>query len=119
MMPDLKRKEPTRSPSHDNVLSSEELRDLRRHRNRTIGAFVAICIYMFLVFGAVQFLDLSEGTERILIGVLFAAVIPMLLLQFSKRCPKCRVNLGWQVRLGIPENCKKCGVRLSDEKKPE
>ena len=74
---------------------------------------------MFLVFGAVQFLDLSEGTERILTGVLFAAVIPACLLQFSKRCPKCRANLGWQVRLRIPQNCKKCGVRLSDEKKPE
>ncbi len=119
MMPDLKPKEPTRSPSHDNLLSSEELRDLRRHGYRTIGAFVALQIYMFLVFGAVEFLDLSEGTERILIGVLFAAVIPACWLQFSKRCPKCRANLGWQVRLWIPQNCKKCGVRLSDEKKPE
>lgn len=83
--------------------------------DRIIGAFWICAV---LVIGAVQFLDLSEGTERNMIGVLFGAVIVMSLLQFSKRCPKCRANLGWQLRLGIPRNCKKCGVRLSDEKKP-
>lgn len=94
MMADLKRQEPARSPSDDSVLSSEELRDLRWHHNRTIGLFVAFWICAVLVIGAVQFLDLSEGTEHNMIGVLFGAVIVMSLLQFPKRCPKCRANLG-------------------------
>ncbi len=112
-MPDSKRNEPAPSPSHDKSLSSEEPRGLRRHRNRTIGTFAAFWICAVVVVGAIQFLNLSEATERILIGLLFAAVIAMSLLQFSKRCPRCGANLGWQVRLGIPENCEKCGVRLT------
>jgi uncharacterized protein (DUF983 family) len=49
-------------------------------------------------------------------GALLGAVIVSVALQFSKRCPNCRANLGWQVRLGAPETCRKCGARLREEK---
>jgi len=117
-MSDLKREESASSPSRDNVLSPEELWDLRRHHNFIIGLFVAFWVCAILVIGAIQFLDLSEAMARNSIGVLFAGAIVMLALQYSKRCPRCRANLGRQARMGIPENCKKCGVRLSDKKKP-
>ena len=117
-MSDLKREESASSPSRDNVLSPEELWDLRRHHNFIIGLFVAFWVCAILGIGAIQFLDLSEAMARNSIGVLFAGAIVMLALQYSKRCPRCRANLGRQARMGIPENCKKCGVRLSDKKKP-
>lgn len=97
-------------------LSHEQLQDLRRHASRTVRWFVIFYIYMLIVFGAHMFFEPPEFISQLMIAVLFAAVIPAVMLQFAKRCPKCGANLGWQVRLGIPPNCKKCGVRLTEQK---
>lgn len=98
------------------VLSPEELRKLRRHHNATIGLFVAFWICVVGVILAIELLDLSKSTETNLMGAILAAVIVLGLLQFSKRCPECGTNLGWQVRLGIPDRCRKCGVALKADK---
>ena len=92
------------------MLSPDEFEELRRHRNCTIGLFVAFWIWVIVVIAAMTLFDLSQVTQDNLIGVLGGAVIVLALLQFSMRCPNCRANLGWQVRLGIPRNCRKCGV---------
>ena len=97
------------------MLSPVELQKLHRHHNSTIGLFVAFWLYVLCVVGAIVLLDLSERTEDSLIGTLFGAVIVLSLLQFAKRCPNCRAILGWQVRLGIPRNCHKCGVVLREK----
>jgi len=94
------------------LLSPEELRKLRQHHNSTIGLFVAFWIYVLGTILAIEFLDLSERTAANLMGVLFGTVIVLGLLQFAKRCPNCGANLGWQVRLGVPRTCRKCGVAL-------
>ena len=94
------------------MLSRDELDKLRRHHNATIGLFIAFWICALAVIGAIQLLDLSRNTQNILMGALFGAVVVSVLLQFSKRCPNCRSNLGWQVRLGVPKRCHKCGVTL-------
>ncbi|NNE82977.1 MAG: hypothetical protein HKN28_03305 [Alphaproteobacteria bacterium] len=94
------------------MLSPEALQKLRRHHYSTIGLFVAFWIYAVSMVLAIEFLELSENTEANLIGTFFGAAIVLAILQFAKRCPKCRANLGWQVRLGVPKNCHKCGVAL-------
>ena len=94
------------------LLSPEELQKLRRHHNLTIGLFVAFWIYALGMVVAIELLELSGKTEANLIGTFFGAAIVLALVQFAKRCPKCRANLGWQVRLGVPKNCHKCGVAL-------
>ena len=94
------------------MLSPEELQRLRRHHNSTIGLFVAFWIYAVSMILAVGFLDLSRSTKANLIGTFLGGAIVVALLQFSKRCPNCRTNLGWHVRLGIPRNCHKCGIVL-------
>lgn len=83
-----------------------------------IGLFVAFWIYALCMIGTIEFLELSEKTEANLIGTFFGAAIVLVFLQFAKRCPKCRINLGWQVRLGVPKNCHKCGVSLSADRDP-
>jgi hypothetical protein len=97
------------------LLSPDEFQKLRRHHNATIGLFVAFWLFVPVVVGAIELLDLSEGTQDNLIGTLFGAAIVCSLLQFAKRCPKCQASLGWQIRLGIPKICHKCGVALREE----
>ena len=98
------------------VLSPEALQKLRRHHNTTIGLFVAFWICVVGMILAIEFLDLSKSTETNLMGAIFGAAIVLGLLQFSQRCPECGANLGWQVRLGIPDRCRKCGVALKVDK---
>jgi uncharacterized membrane protein YeaQ/YmgE (transglycosylase-associated protein family) len=93
-------------------MSAGEFEKLRRHHQATIGLFVAFWICVLGAIAAIELLDVSEQTQTNLIGTLFGAVIVLVLLQFSQRCPKCSANLGWQVRLGIPKNCHRCGVAL-------
>ena len=88
------------------MLSPDELQKLHRHHNATIGLFVAFWLFALSVVGATVLLDLSEATEDNLIGTLFGAVLVLALLQFAKRCPNCRANLGWQVRLSTTENVR-------------
>ena len=96
------------------MISPDDLRKLRRHHYATIGLFVAFWIFALGVVGAIELLDLSEGTQNKLFATLFGAVIILCLLQFAKRCPNCRSNLAWQVRLGVPKYCRKCGVILRE-----
>ena len=96
------------------MLSQDQLRKLRRHHKATIGLFVAFWIFALGVVAAIELLDLSETTRNCLMGTLFGAVIVSGLLQFAMRCPNCGANLGWQVRLGIPKNCRKCGIALKE-----
>lgn len=94
----------------------EDCEKLRRRHILTIGLFIAFWICAIPAVLAIEFLDLSAGTERNIIGALLGGVIIAVALQFSMRCPKCRSNLGWQVRMGVPETCRKCGARLRPEK---
>jgi hypothetical protein len=87
---------------------------LLRHHQATIGLFVAFWIYTIAMILIIEFADIPERWERNMIGTAFAAAIVAILLQFSVRCPRCRANLGWQRRLGIPKTCAKCGERLRD-----
>lgn len=91
---------------------SDELKKLRQHHNATIGLFVAFWLFVLVAIGVIEFFETSKRTQHSLIGTIFGAVIVLCLLQFAKRCPNCRANLGSQVQLGIPMNCRKCGVNL-------
>ena len=93
-------------------LSEEELERLGRHARRTWGFFIAFWVFAVPAVLAIEFLGLSEGMVRSLIGTLGGAAIVGVFLQFSERCPRCNANLGWQARLGVPERCRRCGVAL-------
>jgi hypothetical protein len=94
------------------AISTNDLEKLRQHHNATIGLFVAFWLFVLAAIGAIEIFDISARTRNSLTGTIFGAAIVLVLLQFTKRCPDCRANLGWQVRLGIPKNCQKCGAAL-------
>mgnify|MGYP001820689309 CR=1 FL=1 len=93
-------------------MSAKKLEKLRQHHHATIGLFVAFWLFTLIAIGIIEFFEISERTRDSLIGTIFGGAIVLLLLQFAKRCPKCRANLGWQLRLGIPRHCHKCGAVL-------
>jgi hypothetical protein len=97
------------------MVSPDDLRKLRQHHDATIGLFVAFWLYVIVAIGVIEFVEISEDTQKNLIGVLFGAAIVLSLLQFVKRCPNCRANLGCQVKLGIPRICRKCGAALREQ----
>ncbi|MDH3377417.1 MAG: hypothetical protein OEQ39_10715, partial [Gammaproteobacteria bacterium] len=82
-------------------MSANDLTRLRQHHNATIGLFVAFWLFVLVSIGVIEFFEISKRTQDSLIGTLFGAAIVLSLLQFTKRCPNCRANLGWQVRLSI------------------
>ncbi len=97
------------------MATPEDYAKLRRHHNLTIGLFIAFWICAIPGVLAIEFLDLSERTERSIMGALLGAGVVAVALQFSKRCPNCQANLGWQTRLGVAERCRTCGARLWPE----
>lgn len=100
-------------------MSNNGLKKLHQHHNATIGLFVAFWVFTLIAVGVIEFFEISKRTQDSLIGTIFGAVIVLCLLQFSKRCPNCQANLGWQVRLGIPKNCHKCGASLRQSPAPQ
>lgn len=91
---------------------ASNLEKLRRHHIATIGLFVAFWLFILFAIGGIEFFEISRRTRDSLVGTIFGGAIVLSLLQFTKRCPKCRANLGWQMRLGIPKHCHKCGMVL-------
>ena len=91
---------------------TEDLERLRRHHYTTIGLFIAFWVFVVVSIGMIEFTDISDRTRDNLIGTMFGAAIVLSLLQFKQRCPTCGANLGWQLRLGIPRSCHKCGAKL-------
>ena len=39
-------------------------------------------------------------------------ILAGVVLQFSVRCPRCKLPLGLQSSLGVPPECERCGVNL-------
>lgn len=96
-------------------LNEADLARLARHAKATWAVFIGFWIAALLVILAYEVLGMSEGTLHLLLGGLAVGVVLGVLLQFSQTCARCGANLGRQVRLGIPERCRRCGVALKAE----
>lgn len=99
-------------------LSERELRQLARHARRTWVYFIAFWAFAILAALAIELLDLSSGIVTSLLAALVVGVFVAAYLQFSEKCPRFHANLGWQVRLGIPDTCGRCGVVLNATRDP-
>jgi hypothetical protein len=98
-------------------MTDDDLKSLYRHHNATIGLFVAFWLFVLVAVLLIEFFSLSKITQDNLMGTVFGAAIVLCLLQFKRRCPDCRANLGLQRRLGIPRKCAKCGALLRKDPK--
>jgi hypothetical protein len=96
-----------------NQLSELELQRLKRWERRMIGLFIAAMLALLLVTVFSLVFHISGSVlNYTFIGFIVVFVIPGALIQFSERCPRCGARLGFQTRLILPNECKRCGVRL-------
>ncbi len=95
-------------------LSPSELEKLRVWQKRMITVFVVTMVGLLVVIAS----DLVIGLSRTVAWFAFVGLLGLAglgaVIQFSQRCPRCEYRLGFQSRLLVPENCKKCGVGLKD-----
>ncbi len=82
-------------------MTEDQLENLFRHHNATIGLVIAFWIYVPVVTLLIEFFSVSKNTQDILMGTRSGAANVLCRLQFRKHCPDCGSNLGWQRRLGI------------------
>jgi len=93
-------------------LNKNELEELQTWQRRMLLIFVTIM--GFLLISALT--DALFGITSAMAFWLFVILISLALLagfiQFSQKCPGCGYRIGFQSRLLLPDNCKKCGVKL-------
>ena len=93
-------------------LSRDELEALRLWQKRMIIVFAATMGGLLLVAGADLAFGLSESAAWVVFLLLLVMVVLGGFIQFRQRCPGCGYRIGFQSRLLLPDNCKKCGIGL-------
>lgn len=93
-------------------LNIDELKQLQLWQKRLITVFAITMAALIFIAGA----HLEFGLSRMAASFAFLVIIALaglgIFIQFSQKCPGCGYRLGFQSRLVIPPNCKKCGVGL-------
>ena len=93
-------------------LSANEFEELQLWQKRMITVLVTIMAALVLVVCA----DWIIGISRMVASFAFYSLLALaglgIFIQFSQKCPRCGYRLGFQSRLLVPQNCKKCGVGL-------
>jgi lipopolysaccharide export LptBFGC system permease protein LptF len=93
-------------------LNTKELQELQLWQKRMITLLVIAMVALIVVVGV----DLIIGMSRMAASFVFLGLVALaglgIFIQFSQKCPACGYRLGFQTRLLIPNNCKKCGVGL-------
>jgi hypothetical protein len=95
-----------------NKLNANELKELQLWQKRMITVSSTTMAALIFAAGA----DLIIGISRMVASFAFLVFIALvglgIFIQFSQKCPRCGYRLGFQSRLLLPRNCKKCGVGL-------
>ena len=93
-------------------LNSNELQALKLWQKRMVTVFSVIIAGLIGITGVDLVVGLSRTAAWISFLVLIGLVVLGGLIQFGQRCPRCGYCLGFQSRLVVPDNCKKCGIGL-------
>lgn len=93
-------------------LNANELEELQLWQKRMITVLVTTMVALIFVVGV----DLIIGMSRMVASFAFLVLVALagvgIFIQLSQKCPRCGYRLGFQTRLMVPDNCKKCGVGL-------
>ena len=98
-------------------LTPDEFHRLQQWQRRMRWVALGTLFYLGVMVG---FTSALPAEARLLRGLAFvilpALILAGVLLQFSVRCPRCRLPLGLQSSLGVPQECERCGVNLLPSK---
>ena len=93
-------------------LNTDEFKKLKTWQTRMILFLVVTMISLVVVVGVDLLIGFTPQAAWCVFIVLIALALMGGFLQFRQRCPRCGYRLGFQSRLLVPDNCKKCGVGL-------
>jgi len=98
---------------HPAPLTPDEFHRLQQWQRRMRWVALGTLFYLGAMVG---FTSALPAQAQLLRGLAFL-ILPMLILvgvalQFSIRCPRCKLPLGLQSSLGVPPECERCGVNL-------
>ena len=92
-------------------LNPEQYRRIKRWEKMMIIFFSVAMVLIAITFFSSALLRFSEKTNNLIFAALILFVaFPAAVLQFSEKCPSCGYRLGFQTRLVLPKECKKCSV---------
>lgn len=94
-------------------LTPDEFHRLQQWQRRMRWVALGTLFYLGLMVGFTSALP----PEAMLLRGLAFLILPALIvagvaLQFSVRCPRCKLPLGLQSSLGVPPECERCGANL-------
>lgn len=93
-------------------LNADERKKLKAWQTRMILFLVITMVSLAAVVGVDFFIGFTPQAAWCVFIVLIALTLAAVFIQFRQRCPRCGYRLGFQSRLVVPDNCKKCGVGL-------
>lgn len=99
--------------SHPAPLTPNEFHRLQQWQRRMRWVALGTLFYLGVMVG---FTSALPEEARLLRGLAFL-ILPVLILagvalQFSARCPRCKLPLGLQSSVGVPPECERCGAHL-------
>lgn len=88
---------------------SERLR-VERWRRRLRAAFLVV-VATYLSLAGLALADVAGSPARSVAGLWLLGGVCLLgaRAQFSERCPRCGINLGFQARWTLADECDRCG----------
>jgi len=93
-------------------LTPDERRPLLAWERRMKGGFLAWLAVLALTLTLGLGFKFSN-TQLIPLGILLVLMMAAgMIIQFSARCPRCRVRIGLYCRLRLPPRCPCCGVEF-------
>lgn len=93
-------------------LTQEEARRLYRWQRRVIQVFsCAVCAVAAALALRFAFSD-AGALVIVLLALGFGLLVSAVLLQFTRRCPRCSATLGVQALPLLPDRCRTCGVGI-------
>ncbi len=93
-------------------LGADELKELQLWQKRMIIVFAITMVCLPVVVVTDLIIVFSRTEAWLVFLVLLALVVLSGFIQFSQRCPRYSYRLGFQSRLLVPDNCKRCDVGL-------
>jgi hypothetical protein len=93
-------------------LAGSQLADLAWWQKMNIALFVLFLLAFVASLMVSLYHLLPLGATQVLFAMYIGLGLSGLVHHFTTRCPRCKMNIGVQTSLVLPERCERCQVKL-------